>query len=157
VVRFHERADVRRACVDEVAAGGGVEFFRARGWERRLRRLLPARIEGRAETPEERAAALRRELGEARRLIAERIGQPALHLCYPWHAAGPDARRIAREAGYETAFWGKVPGVPITLAGGDLTRIARIGEDYMELLPGRGRLDLRTVLRRKWARRLRGK
>ena len=50
----------------------------------------------------------------------------------------PTARRLAREAGYRTAFCGKVPGTPITLAGGDPTAIARIGEDYLELLPGRG-------------------
>jgi hypothetical protein len=79
-----------------------------------------------------------------------------LHLCYPWHASGPTARRLAREVGYRTAFCGKVPGVPITAPGGDPLAIARIGEDYLELLPGRGRSDLVSVLRHKWTRRLRG-
>jgi hypothetical protein len=51
---------------------------------------------------------------------------------------------------------GKVPGTPLTLAGGDPMAIARIGEDYVELLPGRGRADLRQILRRKWLRRRRG-
>ena len=37
--------------------------------------------------------------------------------------------------------------MPITLPGGDPMRIARIGEDYVELLPGRGRADLASVLR----------
>jgi len=31
--------------------------------------------------------------------------------------------------------------------------IARIGEDYVELLPGRGRVHVMDVLRRKWGRR----
>jgi hypothetical protein len=44
--------------------------------------------------------------------------------------------------------------VPLTLQGGDPQRIARIGEDYVEALPGRGRNDLTTILRRKLARRL---
>ena len=47
-------------------------------------------------------------------------------------------------------------GTPITLSGGDPMSIARIGEDYVELLPGKGRADLAAILRRKWRRRLRG-
>ena len=76
------------------------------------------------------------------RPIEARTGRPVVHLCYPWHVSGPTARRLAREAGYRTAFWGKVPGTPLTLPGGDPQAIARIGEDYVELLPGRGRLPL---------------
>jgi len=74
----------------------------------------------------------------------------------PWHAAGPTVQRLAHETGYRTAFMGKVLGTPITLTGGDPMNIARIGEDYVELLPGRGRADLGTILRRKWQRRRRG-
>jgi hypothetical protein len=75
------------------------------------------------------------------------------HLCYPWHAFGPTARQIARATGFRAAFCGKVPGVPLTRPGGDLERIARIGEDYVELLPGRGRSTLAEVLSHKWTRR----
>jgi len=46
--------------------------------------------------------------------------------------------------------------VPITRPGGDLERIARIGEDYVELLPGRGRRSLTSVLAGKWSRRFQG-
>jgi peptidoglycan/xylan/chitin deacetylase (PgdA/CDA1 family) len=155
-IRFHEDADIRRACVDAVAEEGE-GFFARRDWRARLRRLVDHRpIGGRWETAEQREAALRHELAEARRLIEERTNRPVLHICYPWHAAGPTAQRLARETGYRTAFMGKVPGTPITLTGGDPMRIARIGEDYVELLPGRGRADLGQVLRQKWQRRLRG-
>jgi peptidoglycan/xylan/chitin deacetylase (PgdA/CDA1 family) len=90
---------------------------------------------------------------DARRIIEEHVGRPVVHLCYPWHTAGATARRLAAEAGYETAFCGKVDGVPVTLPGGDPRAIARVGEDYVELLPGAGRVTLAEVLRRKWARR----
>jgi hypothetical protein len=143
--------------VAAVAAGGDEAFFERADWYARLLRLVAGQvIRGRVETAEEREASLRWELEEARRLIAERTGRLATHLCYPWHTAGPTARRLAREAGYLTAFCGKVPGVVLTRAGGDPLAIARIGEDYVELLPGRGRASLATVLRRKWTRRLRG-
>ena len=155
-LRFYEDESIRRACVDEVAAEGEA-FFARPDWRPRLRRLVDRRsVPGRWETPAERERALRHDLAESRRAIEERTGQPVLHLCYPWHAAGPTARRLAREAGYRTAFLGKVPGTPITLPGGDPMSIARIGEDYVELLPGRGRADLSEVLRRKWRRRAHG-
>jgi peptidoglycan/xylan/chitin deacetylase (PgdA/CDA1 family) len=153
-LRFYEDPRLREACVARVAEEGEGFFYR-KGWERELRRLTRAlHVNGRYETPEEREAAIRRELQESRRLLEERLGKPAHHICYPWHVAGPTARRVAREVGYRTAFCGKVTGTPITLAGGDPHAIARIGEDYVERLPGRGRRELIDILRQKLARRL---
>jgi peptidoglycan/xylan/chitin deacetylase (PgdA/CDA1 family) len=156
-LRFHEDPAIRRDCVAAVAAEGE-GFFARRDWPARLRGLVGRRpIPGRWEGPTQREAALRREMADAKRMIEERTSQAVMHLCYPWHAAGPTARRLAREAGYRTAFVGKVRGTPITLSGGDAMDIARIGEDYVELLPGKGRADLSSILRRKWERRRRGK
>jgi peptidoglycan/xylan/chitin deacetylase (PgdA/CDA1 family) len=155
--RFLEDPGIRAGCVTAVAAGGDDGFFYNEDWERRLRRLVEGRsIRGRYETPEEREAAIRDDLVLSRRRIEERTNRPVTHLCYPWHVAGPTARRLAREAGYRTAFCGKVRGVPITRPGGDPHAVARIGEDYVELLPGRGRADLSSILRLKWGRRLKG-
>lgn len=153
--RFHEDPELRRECVALVEAEGGARFFERPDWERRLQRVVAGRrLGGRVETPAEREAAIRRELCESRRLIEERLERPAPDLCYPWHVAGTLARRIAREAGYRSAYCGKVAGAPITAAGGDPHRIARIGEDYVELLPGRGRGRLSDVLRAKLRRRV---
>jgi peptidoglycan/xylan/chitin deacetylase (PgdA/CDA1 family) len=155
--RFFEDPAIRDACVAEVADAGGEGFFLRADWEARLRRLFArTRVRGRAETAEERVEAIRGELAESRRLLEERTGRPVVHLCYPWHDAGPTARRLAAEVGYETAYCGKVPGVPVTRPGGDPRSIARIGEDYVELLPGRGRATLSEVLRLKWGRRFGG-
>jgi peptidoglycan/xylan/chitin deacetylase (PgdA/CDA1 family) len=150
--RFLEDPEVGRRCSEEVAAGGGAAFFARAGWHHRLRAHV-RRVLGRMETPAERESQLRHELGDAKREIEERLGQPVVHLCYPWHASGPTARRIAAEVGYRTAYQGKVPGVTITAAGGDPLAIARLGEDYVELLPGTGRRRLGDVLKRKWTRR----
>jgi peptidoglycan/xylan/chitin deacetylase (PgdA/CDA1 family) len=156
-LRFREDPSAGEACVRIVAAHGGAAFFERRGWERDLQRAVAGRPwGGRFESAVERDAAIRRELEDARHLIERHTGRPVLHLCYPWHTAGPTARRLAREAGYRTAFCGKVPRVPITLPGGDPHGIARIGEDYVELLPGKGRADLGSVLKQKWSRRMRG-
>lgn len=154
-LRFHEQPGLGTECVAAVAAGGGRRFFERPDWERVLRSHLRGRpASGSLEPPEEREAAIRRELLDAQRLIAERLGRPTLDLCYPWHVAGPTARRVAREAGYRSAYCGKVSGTPVTLPGGDPLAIARVGEDYVELLPGRGRGRLTEILRTKLGRRL---
>lgn len=156
-LRFYEEPAVRAACVARVAEEGGEGFFCRKGWEADLRRLVNARrVAGRLETPEDREKAIRRELAESKQVIEDRTGKPAIHICYPWHVAGPSARRLAREVGYRTAFCGKIKGTPVTLPGGDLHAIARIGEDYVELLPGKGRADLSSILRAKLSRRLQG-
>ena len=155
VLRFNEDAGFREACVAEVQAGGGERFFEQPDWERRLRKTARrVRITGRLESPLERELAIRRELEESKRQIEEHTGRPVTHLCYPWHASGPTARRLAAELGYQTAFCGKVAGAPITPIGGDRLAIARLGEDYVELLPGRGRRSLAGVLKAKWRRRI---
>ncbi len=155
--RFFEDEAVRSACVARVEQEGAERFFERADWSARLERAFAGtRVSGRLETKGEQAAHIRHELVDARRLIEQRTGRPTLHLCYPWHAAGELARRLAAEAGYESAFCGKVAGVPITRPGGDLHRIARLGEDWVELLPGEGRASLAQVLRRKWSRRFPG-
>lgn len=158
LARFYEDAELRAEAVATVAAGGGEAFFARGDWRRRLSRLPGLRHpRGRIETPLEREAAIRHELAESKRLIEERTGRAVKHLCYPWHVSSEAAERLAREVGYRTAFAGKLPGVPLTLPGGDPLQIARIGEDYLEMLPGRGRVGLGAVLRAKWKRRLSGK
>ena len=155
-LRFFEDPLVREDCVATVEREGGEAFFRRPDWPSVLRPLVPPRVFGRRETPEERTEAIREELFESRRLIEEHLGRSATHLCYPWHAFGPTATGLAEEAGYEAVYCGKVSGVPITRPGGDLLRIARLGEDYLDLLPGEGRSTLREMLGRKWNRRFGG-
>jgi peptidoglycan/xylan/chitin deacetylase (PgdA/CDA1 family) len=155
--RFFEDETVRARPVEIVAESGGEAFFQQAGWERRLRRAFSASaLRGRWESAADRVQAISFELAAARRLIEERTGRPVVHLCYPWHTAGATARRLAAEAGYETAFCGKVAGTPLTLPGGNLQALARLGEDYLELLPGAGRATLPEVLRSKWRRRFGG-
>ncbi len=152
--RFYEDESVREECLAEVSKRGEA-FFGRSDWKARLEGLVDVSRAGpgRIETDAEREAALRAELGGSRSPIEEHTGRPVHHLCYPWHVSGPTAERLAREGGFHSAYCGKVAGLPITPVGGDPHRIARISEDYLELLPGRGRRTLTGVLKAKWARR----
>jgi peptidoglycan/xylan/chitin deacetylase (PgdA/CDA1 family) len=155
--RVYESPLARRACADEVEERGGPPFFARPGWRRTLesiaRRFPP--VVG-AETAKDRASAIEGELLEARRKLEHHTGRVVRHLCYPWHAASPLARDLARTTGHSSTFCGKVRGSIIARAGDDPFAIPRIGEDWVELLPGSGRSTLRRILSRKWTRRLGG-
>jgi hypothetical protein len=154
-LRFFEDETLRERSVQLVGDEGGEGFFHRAGWQRTLRRVLAEqKVHGRVETATERTESIRRELAAAKEAISERLGHDTVHLCYPWHASGPTARRLAREVGYRTIFCGKVRGKTITMPGDSPHAIARVGEDYVELLPGLGRATLSAILRRKWRRRL---
>lgn len=155
--RFREEPGFGDACRELVAREGGASFFDRRGWLGRLRAVLgDGPVPGRLETDAERDAAIAHELADSRRTIEERTGRRVVHLCYPWHASSPAAIVAARSAGYRTAFCGKVAGVPITLPGGDPLSIARVGEDWLFCLPGKGRRAASAVLATKWKRALLG-
>ena len=107
-------------------------------------------VDQRFETEAETEAAMRVDLGEARRLIRERAGVEATTLCYPWHVFSDAAKRIAAEVGYVAAFAGKADrGPAISGKGADPFEIARVGEDYVERLPGPHRRPLLSILNEK--------
>lgn len=109
--------------------------------------------ENRCETAAEVEAAIRFDLGEARRLIRERAGVESTALCYPWHVYSDAAKRIAAEVGYVAAFAGKASSGPaISGPGVDPFELARVGEDYVERLPGPGRRPLLSILNEKLLR-----
>jgi hypothetical protein len=111
-------------------------------------------VDQRHETDSEMRAAIAFDLGEARRLIREKAGVEASTVCYPWHVFSPVAKQIAAETGHAGAFAGKAStGKAISGPGSDPFEIARVGEDYVERLPGPGRKSLLSVLGQKARRR----
>ena len=117
---------------------------------------LPAwrSIDQRFETDTEMRDAIRFDLAEARRLIREKAGVESTALCYPWHVFSDAAKEIAAEVGYVAGFAGKSSSGPsICRPGGDMFEIARVGEDYLERLPGPNRRTLLSVLKEKFLRR----
>ena len=110
--------------------------------------------QNRFETPEDVSTAIRFDLAEARRLIREKAGAESVALCYPWHVHSATARRLAGEAGYEVAFAGKADsGSSISGPESDRFALARVGEDYVERLPGPNRRPLLSILKEKLVRR----
>jgi hypothetical protein len=111
---------------------------------------------GSTETEDERREAIRADLAETRELIEKNLpGKTVRHLAYPWGVGGRTAMEISREVGYESNHWGRVGGRVANFVGGDPFETARIGEDFVPLLPGRGRANLSSVIRKKLEKNLR--
>lgn len=144
-----------RRCVDHVREGGGERFFDRAGWRRELRRIVEER------TGDFRTVDLephqRRELEASRSALRRRLeGTDARHLCLPSGRGSERAARLAREAGYDSMFWGPLPAESGNRPGSDPYRIGRLKHDYVLRLPGAGRWSFLRVMAAKVRRRLRG-
>lgn len=157
--KFIDREEVRRACTEHVARHGGTAFFRKAGWRAELeavwRSAKGVESAGRFETADEQRAAILDSLVRSRRMLEDMLQRDVRHLAYPWALGGALARNLSEQAGYHTNFHGPLDGTPLNRPGTDPYRVARIKDDFIERLPGRGRRSLWSIMAEKAARRLR--
>jgi hypothetical protein len=104
----------------------------------------------------EQRQALLRELRESRIHIEKNLpGKDVRHFCYPWGVSGNLAQQLLGEAGYKSAYTGRIGrNVRLTLKQ-NMDELYRIGPDFFYLLPGKGRASLLQVLKRKVSKRAR--
>ncbi len=95
----------------------------------------------------------------ARERIEDRLRKPVRHLGYPDYDGTAESVAVSRQTGYVSNFWGLVQGRGVNQPGDDSFHTARLLDDYIFRLPGRGRRSLASILADKWransARRLR--
>lgn len=152
-LRFNESPQVLESTISYVAARGGRDFFERPSWRRELSavfRRWPKSSLGAYETHRDMVAAIRRECGESRRALEDRLGKNVRHFCYPWFRGSPLADTIAVETGYRAVYGG--PLLDTGLREG-LLRVQRIGEEYLLRLPGKERTSLWSVWSSKIHRR----
>ena len=159
--RYLDDPGLREACQSYVQAHGGEAFFHRDDWRERLDSVARAHTQthgqnGRYESSDEVATAIRADLGQAREILREKLGDAcARHLAFPWGVGSDLAVRIARETGYVSCFWGRVNRRLRNVGDGDPGYLARIGEDFLWSLRGAGRQPLSQVLTGKMMRRIR--
>lgn len=128
------------ACTAAVREGGGEVFFARPDWRDELRRALASAPAGRWETPEERLAALREDLGRSREILSARLGgKDVAHMCFPWAVSSRDAIDAARAAGFRTACSDRLFGRHLAEAGQPPFQIMRLKHAWLPCLPGKGR------------------
>lgn len=164
--RYLEDEDATRNLTRHVRENGADRFFERPGWRRMLHRVAEDAVrrrngsEARYQRPEERYADMLEDLRRSKELIEDRVGKRVAHLCYPWFQGSEMAVQASKAAGYESNHWGVLKTGAVNRPGSDPFRVARMIDDYIFLLPGKGRSTLPAVLadrvRRITARR-RGK
>jgi peptidoglycan/xylan/chitin deacetylase (PgdA/CDA1 family) len=138
---------VEARCRAHVEKGGGVEFFWKPGWEAELK-AMAAGAPGRMETDEERAAAIRAELADARATLNDRLGTTTVrHVALPWGLAGDVTCRALAETGHVTAYAEQPLRRRGVRPGDDRFHLMRLNSTLLTCLPGRGRQWFLTAVR----------
>jgi hypothetical protein len=132
--------DAFAACTDLVRRNGGDSFFTRPTWRPELEACAARFSSGRFETDDEREAAILEELVMARELLETGLRAKRIrHMCFPWAIAGQTAVRLARSAGYESAFADRLGGARSVRAGDPPFQLMRLKHRMIFCLPGRGR------------------
>ena len=146
----------------EVASARGETFFTGDDWRATLFQAASDWQDrtgslGRYETSEETANAIRQELIASREQIEARLpGHRVRHLCLPYTIGSDLAVALAKEAGFESCFWGVRPDRRSNIPVADPMYSVRLKGDFLRRLPGEGRQPLAAIFWEKVRRRLQG-
>lgn len=155
--RYLADEGLRKSCASYVRQHGGTRFFTKKYWERELRGHVSEYSKstgdiGRYAEPEAVEQGMARDLERAKHVLEGRLGVAVKHLCYPWFEGSAPSTMISRKLGYESNFWGDLPGRRTNRVGHDPFRIVRIPGSYIMRLPGEGRMPLERILSRQLGR-----
>ena len=142
--RFRPDLDACEAVERFVAGHGGPRFFDRPDADRDLAPLL-ARVSGHYESEETQAAAIERELADARDQLEARLAVTVRHVCLPWGVTGRITRRTLERLGFRTAFANRLSGRLAVGRHDDPFFLKRLHARHVFALPGRGRRVFTTL------------
>lgn len=154
-------AELIEMCTAFVAQSGGAGFFDDPNWHssldlvvRTYRRGVGEGLASAVEQPDASRVPeqLADDLRHAKQTIEAQLpGHTVGHVAWPWGVGSDLAVMAAKEAGYTAAYWGRVGsgltgGRVANVQGTDPMHLARIGEDFLAMLPGPGRTSVGKLL-----------
>jgi len=95
---------------------------------------------------DERYNEIYHDLYESKRMIEEKLDKTVRHLCYPWFIGSDLSVRASKDAGYVCNYWGILGRRTTNPIGVSPYYLARMNDDYIVTLPGKGRNSLFKVL-----------
>jgi hypothetical protein len=153
-LKYFDSVALRKACQEFVLNSGGEAFFRSNRWKGQLQAFVIKNFEklskdARFESQEERRAAIRKDLKEAKAIIERNLNAKRInHLCFPWFSAAESTVSISSEEGFVTNFWGGF--IPKFAQRWERPlQINRYNSMYIWRLPGKGRKTIREVFQNK--------
>ena len=163
--------ELQAMCSTFVQQAGGAAFFDDPNWRlsldmvvRTYQRAVAEGVATPAEPPDPSRVReqLVADLRDAKQTIEANLpGHTVRHGAWPWGVGSDLAVQAAKDAGYAAAYWGRLGsgltgGQVANFHGTDPMQLARIGEDFLALLPGPGRTSVGKLLLGKVRRNLNG-
>ena len=153
--RYVEDEALSRACTNYVSDHGGSSFFQQAGWRQQLKNIMRAYQKqhtesGRFQSQTERVLDMQQDLLQSKKLIEEKLDKRVRHFCFPWYAGSDVAVKASRDVGYCSNYWGIFQNRAINRIGDDPYYLARMNDEYVFSLPGRGRIALYALLLKKY-------
>ena len=104
-------------------------------------------VNGQAIALPDQSMSLSEDLARAKLTIENRLGKDVRHLCFPCYDGTAEAITAGKEVGYESFWWGVLPGVPDNRPGADAAlKIVRVSGEFLRRLPGEGRVSLGSIV-----------
>ncbi len=89
---------------------------------------------------------VKEDLARAKEELESRLKKRVTHLAFPMYTGTEDAMRDARDLGYETFWWGTLPGRRANKPDDPKTHRVRLSAEFIRRLPGKGRIGLGRIL-----------
>lgn len=146
---------VDKTCTKFVEDNGGEDFFKRKGWRKKLVKIYKStkskfEEEQLYRSKKDRLDEIVNDLSLSKKEIELKLGKNVEHLCFPWYKASSDTVNLAKEIGYRSCYWGIVENESINKVGGNPFYIKRINSNYIFSLPGKKRKSMFKILREKW-------
>ena len=141
--------------IEEIHASGWVEFQSHTLESRYVPQWpMPAPLAGCDPLLESarRAAPLpfERDLETSRAMIEARLpGARVTQLAFPMYVGTEEAIATARSLGFTVCHWGLLPGHPLNCPGDSPFHISRVSDEFLQRLPGEGRISVLGLLRER--------
>lgn len=159
-LKYFDDPGLRERCITYVKENGNEMFFSRKNWRKLLFQIADEHkrnyaVNDRYETPTEQEQEIFTDLSTSKQTIEQHLADHNVqHLCYPWGVGSSLSLNLSKRVGYCTNFWGRVDNRLTNKTGQDLFKVARVGEDFLCLLPGARRSTLGKVLLKKIQKRL---
>ncbi len=99
------------------------------------------------------ALPIEEDFSLAKNRILDKLGKSAPHMAFPMYSGTDKAVNCGIVAGYETFWWGTLPGRRANKPGDPVTHIVRISSEFLRRLPGRGRVTFGSIIRKRLGKR----
>ena len=158
--KYLSNREIEAFCIDYVENRGGKDFFHRFFWRRQLKKAVRSFLREKSsryeyETREEQRDRVRKEMELSKKVIEKELqGKRVISFAYPYFERSETIDRLLKECGYRFIFGGLERGSVFNSNNFEFHFFRRINGDFIQRLPGQGKVSLCRLLFLKLSRRL---